>query len=106
MRALARRGGVAQVTLYSGFLRQEGEATIVDAMAHLRHMVDVMGVDHVGIGTDFDGDGGITGCQNASELIQLTRRMLQAQFTQEDIRLLWGGNFLRVMQEVQQAGTI
>jgi microsomal dipeptidase-like Zn-dependent dipeptidase len=106
MRALAQRGGVAQVTLYSGFLRQEGEATIVDAMAHLRHMVDVMGVDHVGIGTDFDGDGGITGCQNASELIQLTRRMLQAQFTQEDIRLLWGGNFLRVMQEVQQAGTI
>jgi microsomal dipeptidase-like Zn-dependent dipeptidase/gamma-glutamyl-gamma-aminobutyrate hydrolase PuuD len=101
MRALARKGGVAQVTLYSGFLRKEGEASIVDAMAHLRHMVDVMGVDHVGIGTDFDGDGGICGCKDASELIQLTRRMLSEQFTQEDIRLLWGGNFLRVMEGVQ-----
>jgi microsomal dipeptidase-like Zn-dependent dipeptidase len=103
MRALARRGGVAQVTLYSGFLRREGEASILDAMAHLRHMVEVMGVDHVGIGTDFDGDGGIVGCANASELIQLTRHMLRMQFTEEDIRLLWGGNFLRVMEEVQQA---
>jgi microsomal dipeptidase-like Zn-dependent dipeptidase/gamma-glutamyl-gamma-aminobutyrate hydrolase PuuD len=103
MRALARRGGVAQVTLYSGFLRREGEASILDAMAHLRHMVEVMGVDHVGIGTDFDGDGGIVGCANASELIQLTRHMLRMQFTEEDIRLLWGGNFLRVMAEVQQA---
>jgi microsomal dipeptidase-like Zn-dependent dipeptidase len=103
MRTLARRGGVAQVTLYSGFLRREGEASILDAMAHLRHMVEVMGVDHVGIGTDFDGDGGIVGCANASELIQLTRRMLRMQFTEEDIRLLWGGNFLRVMAEVQQA---
>jgi microsomal dipeptidase-like Zn-dependent dipeptidase len=66
-------------------------------------MVEVMGVDHVGIGTDFDGDGGIVGCANASELIQLTRHMLRMQFTEEDIRLLWGGNFLRVMAEVQQA---
>jgi microsomal dipeptidase-like Zn-dependent dipeptidase len=102
LRALARRGGVAQVTLYSGFLRREGEATILDAMAHLRHMVDVMGVDHVGLGTDFDGDGGITGCANASELIQFTRRLLGMQFTEDDIRLLWGGNFLRVMEEVQR----
>jgi microsomal dipeptidase-like Zn-dependent dipeptidase/gamma-glutamyl-gamma-aminobutyrate hydrolase PuuD len=103
MRALAKRGGVAQVTLYSGFLRREGEATIEDAVAHLRHMVDVMGVDHVGIGTDFDGDGGIPGCRNASELIQLTRRMLRLHFSEQDIRLLWGGNFLRVMEEVQRS---
>jgi microsomal dipeptidase-like Zn-dependent dipeptidase len=61
-----------------------------------------MGVDHVGIGTDFDGDGGITGCANASELIQFTRRLLGMQFTEDDIRLLWGGNFLRVMEEAQR----
>jgi microsomal dipeptidase-like Zn-dependent dipeptidase/gamma-glutamyl-gamma-aminobutyrate hydrolase PuuD len=106
LRALSQRGGVAQVTLYSGFLRTDGQATILDAMAHLRHMADVMGVDHVGIGTDFDGDGGIPGCQNASELIQFTQRLLEAQFSEEEIRLIWGGNFLRVMQQVQDAGVI
>jgi len=57
MRALAAKGGVAQTTIYHGFLRQHGEATILDVMAHLEHAIQVMGIDHVGIGTDFDGDG-------------------------------------------------
>ena len=61
MRALAKHGGVAQVTFYNGFLRTDGQATIVDAVDHLCHMVQVMGVEHVGIGTDFDGDGGVPG---------------------------------------------
>ena len=59
MRALARKGGVAQVTLYNGFLRADGQATIMDAVHHLNHMISVMGIEHVGIGTDFDGDGGM-----------------------------------------------
>ena len=57
--ALARKGGVAQVTLYEGFLRADGKASILDAVEHIRHMVRVMGIEHVGIGTDFDGDGGV-----------------------------------------------
>ena len=102
LKALADKGGVAQVTLYNGFLKEEGTATIKDAIAHLNHMVDVMGIEHVGIGTDFDGDGGIIGCASASELINFTRHLLKERYSEEDIRLIWGGNFLRVMEEVQK----
>ena len=108
LRALAATGGVAQVTLYHGFLKEgsesPSEATIDDAVRHLMHMIDVAGIDHVGIGTDFDGDGGIRGCACASELINLTRRMLSEGFTREDIEKVWGGNFLRVMRDVQRRG--
>ena len=102
LRALAQKGGVAQVTLYNGFLKEVGQATIEDAIAHLNHMVDVMGIEHVGIGTDFDGDGGIIGCASASELINFTRHLLRERYSEEDIRRIWGGNFLRVMEEVQK----
>ena len=101
LKALAAKGGVAQVTLYNGFLKEEGTATIQDAIQHLNHMVDVMGIEHVGIGTDFDGDGGIIGCASASELINFTRCLLKERYSEEDIRRIWGGNFLRVMEEVQ-----
>ncbi len=104
MRALARKGGVAQVTLYHGFLRPDPQpASILDAVRHLNHMVDVMGIEHVGIGTDFDGDGGVTGCANSSELINFTRRLLLERYSEADIRLIWGENFLRVMRQVNSA---
>ena len=77
------------------------EATILDAIEHLNHMVNVMGIEHVGIGTDFDGDGGIRGCASASELINFTRRLLRERYTEEQIQMIWGGNFLRVMKQVQ-----
>ena len=102
LKALAAKGGVAQVTLYSGFLREEGPATIQDAIEHLNHMVNITGIEHVGIGTDFDGDGGIIGCASASELINFTRCLLKERYSEEDIRRIWGGNFLRVMKEVQK----
>ena len=101
LRALAASGGVVQTCLYDGFLRKEGGATIDDAVRHICHMVDVAGINHVGIGTDFDGDGGIIGCADASELINLTRRLRAEGFTEQDIEKLWGGNFLRVMRRVQ-----
>ena len=101
MRALAQRGGVMQVTLYHGFLVKNGEATIEDAMRHLDHAISIMGIDHVGLGTDFDGDGGIRGMANSSELLNYTRELLKRHYSEEDIQKLWGGNFLRVMNEVQ-----
>ena len=102
MKALARNGGVAQVTLYNGFLRTDGNATVIDAIDHLNHMVNIMGIDHVGIGTDFDGDGGVPGCASASELINFTRHLLKERYSESDIAKIWGGNFIRVMKEVQQ----
>ena len=101
MRALAAKGGVAQTTIYNGFLRKDGEATIMDVMAHLEHAISVMGIDHVGLGTDFDGDGGVRGLACSSELINFTRALLARRYSQEDIQKIWGGNFLRVMRQVQ-----
>lgn len=99
MRALAKRGGVCQITLYNGFLRTDGEANINDAMAHLEHAIKVMGIDHVGLGTDFDGDGGIPGLANASELINFTKELMRRRFSEEDMAKIWGGNWLRIMEE-------
>ena len=101
MRALARKGGVAQVTMYNGFLRTDGKATIIDAVEHLNHMVNIMGIEHVGIGTDFDGDGGVPGMANASEVINFTRRLLRERYSEEQIQMIWGGNFLRVMEHIK-----
>lgn len=102
LRAIARRGGVVQVCLYGGFLRSDVPATICDAVEHLHHIVNIMGIEHVGIGTDFDGDGGIIGCNDSSELINFTRRLLLERYSEADIQRIWGGNFLRVMEEVQR----
>ncbi len=87
----------------ASFLRKDGEATILDAMAHLDHAVRVMGIDHVGLGTDFDGDGGVPGLASASELINFTRQLLKRRYNIQDIQKLWGGNFMRVMEQVQGA---
>ncbi len=101
MRALAAKGGVMQVTMYNGFLVKDGEATIEDAMRHLEYAIDVMGIDHVGIGTDFDGDGGIRGMASSSDMINFTRQLLTRKYSEVDIQKIWGGNFLRVMRQVQ-----
>ena len=101
MKALAQKGGVAQVTMYNGFLRTDGQATIQDAVEHLNHMVNIMGIEHVGIGTDFDGDGGVPGMANASEVINFTRSLLQERYSEEQIQMIWGGNFLRVMEQIK-----
>ncbi|MCR5850870.1 MAG: membrane dipeptidase [Bacteroidaceae bacterium] len=97
MRALAKHDGVAQTTVYKGFLRKEGEASIVDAVEHLCHAARIMGVEHVGLGTDFDGDGGVPGLADASEIINFTCHLLHRHFSEQDIRLIMGGNFLRAM---------
>jgi microsomal dipeptidase-like Zn-dependent dipeptidase/gamma-glutamyl-gamma-aminobutyrate hydrolase PuuD len=102
LRAIAKKGGVVHVTLYGGFLRTEGEATIRDAIEHLNHAVRIMGIDHVGLGSDFDGDGGVLGLANASEMVNFTLALLKNKYSERDIQKIWGGNWLRVMAQVQQ----
>ncbi len=102
MLALARNGGVMQITLYHAFLRHDGRASILDAVEHINHAVSVIGINHVGIGTDFDGDGGVPGVAHASEVINITRQLLRRRYSEADLRLLWGENFLRIMRLCQQ----
>lgn len=99
MRALAKSGGVMQVTLYEGFIRINGQATIHEAIQHIEHALSIMGAEHVGIGTDFDGDGGVPGVAHAGELMNLTRELLRRGHTEQELRLLWGGNLMRVWQQ-------
>lgn len=103
LRALAKAGGVAHTTFYHGFLRSDGAtASIIDGINHLEHAIQIMGIDHVGIGTDFDGDGGVPGMANSSELINFTIQLLRRRYSEEDIAKIWGGNWLRVMRQVQE----
>lgn len=102
LRALAKHGGVAHITLYHGFLRNDSqEATVMDAIAHLEHAISIMGIEHVGLGTDFDGDGGVRGLADSSELINFTLHLLRRRYSERDIARIWGGNWLRVMAQVQ-----
>ena len=103
LRKLAQKGGVAQITLYHGFVCKDGEATILDAMKHLEHAISIMGIDHVGLGTDFDGDGGIRGLANSSELMNFTIELMRRRYSIEDMEKIWGGNWLRVMKQLQDS---
>lgn len=102
LRALAAKEGVAHVTLYHGFLRNDRcEASIMDAIAHLEHAIKIVGVEHVGLGSDFDGDGGVKGIADSSEMINFTLHLLRRRYNERDIARIWGGNWLRVMAKVQ-----
>ena len=103
LRAIAAKGGVVHTTFYHGFLQKTGEADILDGIKHLEHAIDIMGIDHVGIGTDFDGDGGVCGMRDASDIQQFTRQLLRRRYSETDIAKIWGGNWLRVMDEIQKA---
>ncbi|MCD8296952.1 MAG: membrane dipeptidase [Prevotella sp.] len=106
MRALARSGGLVHLTLYHGFLRNDNtEASILDLLRHLEHAISIMGVEHVGLGTDFDGDGGVKGIADSSELINFTIQLLNHKYNESDIEKIWGGNWLRLMEQVQASKT-
>jgi membrane dipeptidase len=77
-------------------------ATVADFVNHIDHAVREAGIDHVGISSDFDGGGGITGWNDASQTFNVTLELVQRGYSEEDIRKLWGGNVLRVMGENQK----
>lgn len=74
---------------------------VSDFVNHIDYMVDVMGIDHVGISSDFDGGGGIEGWSDASETYNVTLELVKRGYTEEEIAKIWGGNLLRVLDEVQ-----
>lgn len=103
LRAIAETGGVAQACLVDEFLTSNPKSSnIEDFMNHLCHMIDVAGIDHVGIGSDFDGGAGVKGCNGDNDLIQITMRLIERGFSDEDIAKIWGGNFLRVLSNAQK----
>jgi membrane dipeptidase len=78
----------------------EERATVRDIVDHIEHVVRLVGIDHVGIGTDFDGGGGVTGCADVSEMFHVTMELLRRGYTESKIKKIWGGNTMRVLQKV------
>jgi len=76
-------------------------ATVSDLVDHIDHIVKVAGIDHVGIGTDFDGGGGLADCFDVTEMPNITIELVRRGYTEENISKIWGGNLMRVMREVQ-----
>jgi membrane dipeptidase len=77
-------------------------ATVSDAVDHIDHIVDVAGINHVGIGTDFDGGGGLKDCFDVSQIKNITVELVKRGYTSQDIEKIWGGNFIRAFNEVLQ----
>ena len=74
--------------------------TLQELVDHIDHVVELIGVDHVGIGTDFDGGGGVEGCNDVSEMPNITEELLKRGYSEEDIQKIWGGNIMRVFSRV------
>jgi len=81
----------------------EKPATVKDVVDHIDHVVQVIGIDYVGIGTDFDGGGGVEGCRTAAEMKNITVELLRRGYTKADITKIWGGNVMRVLRKVEEA---
>jgi membrane dipeptidase len=77
-------------------------ATVKDAVDHIDHVVQVIGIDYVGIGTDFDGGGGIEGCRAVNEMKNITIELLRRGYSKQDITKIWGGNIMRVLRKVKE----
>lgn len=76
-------------------------ATVADVVDHIDHIVKVAGIRHVGIGTDFDGGGAVSGCGDASEMNNITLELVRRGYSARQIRMIWSGNLLRVMREAE-----
>jgi membrane dipeptidase len=76
--------------------------TVSDLVDHIDHVKNLVGIDYVGIGSDFDGGGGLADCEDVSQLPNITREMLNRGYTEEEIIKVWGGNFFRVFREVEE----
>jgi membrane dipeptidase len=77
---------------------------VKDLVDHIDHVKNLVGVDYVGIGSDFDGGGGLIDCTDVSQFPNITRELLRRGYTETEIRKIWGGNLLRVFREVEKVG--
>jgi len=72
---------------------------VADLVDHIDHVVKLVGIEHVGIGTDFDGGGGVIGCDDVSGMVHVTEELLRRGYSEADIAAIWSGNFMRVFRK-------
>ena len=103
LRALAAKDGLVMVYIVPDYMNtKKADATLDDFMEHLLHCIKVAGIDHVGISCDFDGGGGGWGLNGDNDAINITVRLLEAGFSDEDITRIWSANFFRVLTAAQK----
>jgi len=103
----ALAGAREQVDARMGEVESEAPpATVADLVDHIDHMVGLIGIEHVGISSDFDGGGGIEGWSDASETFNVTLELVRRGYSEEEVALLWSGNLLRVLDEVQRVAAV
>jgi membrane dipeptidase len=83
-------------------LKYEKLATVKDVVDHIDHVVQVIGIDHVGIGTDFDGGGKVDGCRTVAEMKNITIELLRRGYSKADITKIWGSNIMRVLRKTEE----
>lgn len=102
--AAARTGGVLGITAVRNFVRAKGPATIEDVLDHFDHAARLVGIEHVGIGSDFDLDAhpgyDIPGLNHSDRIYELTEGLIRRRYTNAHIGLILGGNFQRVLQQI------
>jgi membrane dipeptidase len=102
--AAAQKGGVLGITSVRHFVRPRGPVTMEDVLDHFDHAVKLVGVEHVGVGSDFDLDPhpayDVAGLNNAGRIYELTEGLIRRRYTDEHIGLILGGNFQRVLQHI------
>jgi membrane dipeptidase len=104
LEVLGATGGLAQITIVSNFLRPKARAndlTVADIADHIDYAVEKIGIDHVGIGTDFDGGGGVRGFMNASQAPNLTKELFSRGYDRDALSKIWGANFLRLLRKAE-----
>ena len=98
IKAIADKGGVVQLCMYGGFLREKAsEATIADFCDHLLHVIGLVGAEHAGVGTDFDGDGEVSGCRHTGELKRITMELLRRGLPEPALYKVMGHNYLDLL---------
>lgn len=96
----------ARTEYYTTRNKYKKYATVADAVDHIDHVIQIAGIDYVGIGTDFDGGGGIADVMDVSQMKNLTIEMLRRGYTKKELEKVWGGNIMRVLKEVETIASI
>jgi len=104
---IKQNGGVVQTVAFATYLKEENtydpsKVSVKHLVDHIDYMVSYMGIDHVGISSDFDGGGGVLNWKDASETFNVTHELVKRGYSKEQIKKLWGLNLLRVLDEVEK----
>lgn len=101
--AIRDNGGVVQIVAFDGYINEGmGTASVNGLVDHIDYAVDLIGVEHVGISSDFGGGGGIPGWNNADETINVTLELVRRGYSEEEISMIWSGNVLRILRQAEE----